>query len=87
MRPRYLLPVLLAVLALPSVVGMLEASFAAVDGQTEDWVTLAVDLCQGVLTVAVALFLLHLGRRPTTRPIWLLDRRVLARIGRTSDRA
>ncbi len=84
---RWLLPVLLAVLTLPSVVGMVEASVAVLDGQTEDWTTVAVDLCQGVLTVAIALFLLHLGRRPMTRPIWLLDRRVLARIGRTPDRA
>lgn len=84
---RWLLPVLLAVLAVPSVIGMVEVSFAVVDGQTEDWGTVAVDLCQGVLTVAIALFLLHLARRPTTRPIWLLDRRVLARIGRASDRA
>lgn len=83
----WVFPVLLAVLALPSVVGMVEASFAVLDGQTEDWASVAVDLCQGVFTVAIALFLLHLGRRPTTRPIWLLDRRVLARIGRASDRA
>lgn len=82
-----MLPVLLAVLALPSVTGMVEVSFAVVGGQTEDWVTVAVDLCQGVLTVAIALFLLHVGRRHATRPIWLLDRRVLARIGRTADRA
>lgn len=83
---RWALPVLLAVLALPSVVAMLEASFAVLDGQREDWGTVAVDLCQGVLTVAIALFLLHLGRRQT-RPLWLLDRRVLARIGRAPDRA
>ena len=85
---RWLLPMLLAVLALPSVVGMVEASVAVLDGQeATDWVTVLVDLCQGVATVALALFLLRLGSRPPTMRLWLLDRRVLARVPESSDRA
>ncbi len=85
---RRLFPVLLAVLALPSVVGMVEASVAVLDGQeATDWVTVLVDLCQGVATVALALFLLGLGSRPPTMRLWLLDRRVLARVPESSDRA
>jgi hypothetical protein len=85
---RRLFPVLLAVLALPSVVGMVEASFAVLDGRVAaGWGSVAVDLFQGVATVALALFLLRLGDRPPTMRLWLLDRRVLARVPESSDRA
>ncbi len=84
---RWLLPVLLAVLALPSVVGMVEASFAVLNGKAADRVAVLVDFCQGAATVAVALVLLRLADRPPTMPVWLLDRRVLERVPRSSDRA
>lgn len=80
-----MLPVLLAILALPSVVAMIEASVAVLDGQTADWVTALVDLCRGMVTVAVALVLLRMADRSPTMPLWLLDRRVLARIRRVPE--
>jgi hypothetical protein len=68
---------------------MVEASVAVLDGRVAaGWGSVAVDLFQGVATVALALFLLRLGSRPPTMMrLWLLDRRVLARVPESSDRA
>ncbi len=76
---RWLLPVIVALLALPSVATAISACIEVVtDGSGGDWVRPAVDLAEAALAVGIALLILSLAdRRPSWVPIWLLDRRVL----------
>ncbi len=84
---RWLLPVLLAVLVLPSVIGAISACVEVLgDGPRGHWTRPAVDLAEAAFAVGVALLILSIvDRRPSWLPIWLLDRRVLHEDRRAPD--
>ncbi len=85
---RWLLPVLLVLLVLPSVAAAISTCVDVVgEGPGGDWTALAVDLAEAAFAVGVALLILSLvDRRPSWVPIWLLDRRALDQDRRTPDR-
>ncbi len=85
---RWLLPVALAALVLPSVAEAIGACLEVLGGGPGgDWTRPAVDLAEAAFAVGVALLILSLAdRRPSWLPIWLLDRRVLDQDRRTPDR-
>lgn len=84
----WIVPCLLALLAMPSVyeaLGMCTDLLAGEEAVAAD--ALLLDVGQAALMVGLAVVLLSLRRRPPTMPLWLLDRRVLVRAREPSDRA
>lgn len=78
-RRSILRAILAGVVALPVANAIAAVLGAMRSGTGEDWLLAAGHTTTAGIVLLIALGLLRLADRPTRRPLWLLDRRVLLR--------